>query len=974
MLAWARQQLPSSQSPPLLQPETKTQPFFVEKGVGMWGNILCGVCILLIFWSLCWRRRKSACRFHQQAAEAVIQTWPRQSQLEEGTIDYEFSHLIANYAKSPWTTPPRVAPSGPQLHPEDASDGDCSEIDILDTIESFEANTFQNRCLEAYMRRRQIPHVILHGQPTFVYGMYRNEAVQDEVAPPGAARTAEEWAQMLHDQQRLRDMVRSPRRRSRSHSLRPRPTAQSDRVDRYNERLGIQIHPEWQTHWRRRNRRSPPRNIHDMQVNLERWRTGEAHVLHIRILENPVSRYVYLSLAHGREFRPMDLERLIRGQPPRAQRYLFVDHEGYVCHHDRPIPLERLMGITAVPGFAVGATLTSEESQYQLAFQAVRSSLPRLLNAKVVRTLFRSQPQLIKRIAACTDDTNRMRILMVSAAQRAGIGNLVADADMVGITPKKGQMQAVPDSPAKNTQHASSARRSSPPAPAMTTTVAAAAPPMKTVSLEEREPEPSSRWARRQKEGGWQTIPKRASEPPVLTLEDEWDAPVLSELRLGQAGIAYVRDQAELFRQALAMRGNTFKTSLLCPIRAEPPKGVLWRMSRTVFHATSPYQRHGQEQVHRASKVAFLYQLHASESVSLRTRIQTTSSGLTVSTVVLKLVAHKRYTPPLTWAALEQGRNKPFSEQLQKDLSESSLPAGSVQDLFQMQQTSRLITTLVRVKAESAETILGTSGKSWIFSQPLGALAERYPITWISGPLPSDLTVTRKRCSDSGALGLSLSDRRIGYRTRLSDLTEVKKKLGHSDTRAWRLSGAPLAASTSEAENWLREMSLDGVILSHTRRIRRNCQDWIVRAEASQAPKIDALALTFDSKEYLITLARLMPRSGPPVGAKQWKGPNRWNSRTPPSESTTSEPALATKVTLEKEEPGKPMAPVVSAPPSVPKIAPANEIESLSSMVKIMYEAMISSGLLKSSTSAMETETFGVKRPAEAQLSKEAAE
>ena len=61
-----------------------------------------------------------------------------------------------------------------------------------------------------------------------------------------------------------------------------------------------------------------------------------------------------------------------------------------------------------------------------------------------------------------------------------------------------------------------------------------------------------------------------------------------------------------------------------------------------------------------------------------------------------------------------------------------------------MQQTSRLITTLVRVKSESAEAILGSSGKSWILSQPLGALAQRYPITWISGPLPDDLAAARK--------------------------------------------------------------------------------------------------------------------------------------------------------------------------------------------------------------------------------------
>ena len=130
------------------------------------------------------------------------------------------------------------------------------------------------------------------------------------------------------------------------------------------------------------------------------------------------------------------------------------------------------MGLAALPAFAVGASSSSEESQYQLAFQAVRSSLPRPLNAKVVRT-----PQLIKRIAACTDNPDRMRILMVSAAQRGGLGSLVPDDAMAGIAPKKGQMQAAPDSQTKSTEHVSSARRSSPLAPTMVTNTSAAEPP-----------------------------------------------------------------------------------------------------------------------------------------------------------------------------------------------------------------------------------------------------------------------------------------------------------------------------------------------------------------------------------------------------------------------------------------------------------------------------------------------------------------
>ena len=241
--------------------------------------------------------------------------------------------------------------------------------------------------------------------------------------------------------------------------------------------------------------------------------------------------------------------------------------------------------------------------------------------------------------------------------------------------------------------------------------------------------------------------------------------------------------------------------------------------------------------------------------------------------------------------------------------------------------------------------------------------------------------VVRKRCAESGALGLSLGDRRLGYRTRQSDLSEVKKRLGHSDTIAWRLSGAPLAASSTEAEAWLREMSLDGVILSHTRRIRRNCQDWIVRADASAKPKIDALALTFNSKEYLITLSRLLPRSGPPSGAKQWRGPNRWTASA--SDQKPSEPSK--KPESSEPPPSKVREPSVERPgPAKPSAGTNEDIAALSSMVRLMYDALVGQGILgqglpkptseQNRTEQMELETLSQKRPAEHQLQKEAVE
>ena len=232
-----------------------------------------------------------------------------------------------------------------------------------------------------------------------------------------------------------------PRRRSRSLL---RPTAQSRRADAYNARQGLLMPDNWEQAWRRRQRASPPRHRVEMIEWLQRWEQQEDEympAIEIRLMLRDLSRYVYFTMRQGQEIRPVDLEIRVRNAyfPGRLVRLSFINQDGHVLRHDVPLTREQLNGLTAYPCTAVGASDEIIASQ-QEAYQLVRKAHPQLLNPKVIKTLLKSQPPLAKRLLATPADPQRLKVLMISAAQRGGLAGLVAPSHMQGMAPKSGQL------------------------------------------------------------------------------------------------------------------------------------------------------------------------------------------------------------------------------------------------------------------------------------------------------------------------------------------------------------------------------------------------------------------------------------------------------------------------------------------------------------------------------------------------------
>ena len=468
-----------------------------------------------------------------------------------------------------------------------------------------------------------------------------------------------------------------------------------------------------------------------------------------------------------------------------------------------------------------------------------------------MRTLLRAQPALGRRILASSTDLPRQRMLVISAAQRAGLAGIVDQ-----IPPKQSGRATTPERTTHMKQQAKSNLSSSVGMVSSSSrgesgsSSGAAAATEKTSGSPQSDPSlPSvSRWRRRaQADTGWQRVEKkRPSEAPLQhRLKDEWTVPPTDMLRAGQAGIVYVRTRDELLHCGELMKGSPTPSAAITMSRYEPPEEAQWLIERIPFHTECTFQHNGTQKVQHTSRVGWMYCFNKRQPVKPKKTVQVTTTNAASSTVVVKVSVHKKFTPSEVWEQLQAGRIKALAEKLKADLlsQQEGFDCTGLQDTFQLQSTGRLCSALVRVKTNVLSQVLQVSGFTWLFVQPLGEEAEKYPVSWTPGGLPDSLKAAQERLKDTGALGLAIAERRIGYRATPISLAEVRVKLGQKETVAWRLAGAPLHASNADAQAWITEMKFDAELLPHTRRVRKGTQDWLLRAETTKSPQVDVLSL-----------------------------------------------------------------------------------------------------------------------------------
>ena len=360
--------------------------------------------------------------------------------------------------------------------------------------------------------------------------------------------------------------------------------------------------------------------------------------------------------------RPIDLELMIRNSFFRGQqvRFILVDGQGFAFRHNEPMALSRLGAVTAFPAQPLGASNVEEATlaQQKDAFQLIKKNNPQLLTGKVLRTLLRAQPQLARRVLSSGEaDRDRQRLLVVGAAQRAGLGALIAEADMRGITRKQGQ-QPVQLAPPRSITHDKSKVWPLPVSPTPPDKPPLSPPVGESSEGRERDSPSAKRWTRRQdRDQGWQLVQKKQATTQKVTLVDEWSVSVVSELLcLGKSGVALAESREHLVSQAHAMKGNPSKTAMLYGQQIEAPPGLKWRVAKVAYHVNCEYMRNAKATTQRQSRVGYLYQFHGSESVELRSKPKAATTGHQASTTVMRLQVHQKFCPPTRWSELQQGK------------------------------------------------------------------------------------------------------------------------------------------------------------------------------------------------------------------------------------------------------------------------------------------------------------------------------
>ena len=512
-----------------------------------------------------------------------------------------------------------------------------------------------------------------------------------------------------------------------------------------------------------------------------------------------------------------------------------------------------------------GGTIRDDEEKKQIgeAFRLIRQhhQLSLISDARCVRTLLQAQPRTATKIIAATTTGERHDILL-AGFKKAGMTSMVNAGVVRPSTVSQG-------------------------------------PPSGTSPLQPGTPAspPTNRWSRRQppqERDGWTLVQKAPRLETKTCLVDEWTVKPVEELRLNHPGILLIDDPNAARLIAQRLQGTQAPSALLSRQRFDLGPNI------TVHRVGCHLAKHqdGREP-QTTPAVGWLHQMSSVHKVSLRQAPQVYSLPSRGDTVVVKLLASAKYTPPAIWAQLQKGRTGAMREEAIKQL-QATAPSTvtSLHDSFLPELRGRAVTTNLRLARSALPQLLGCSGKGWLFVHPMGENVGQYPTIWASNPHPDDLEPLYKRARDLNCLGLTLGDRHIGFRT-TSELEETARaQLEVPHRIPWVLSGIPMAYTASEANQVLGDMQIQGHVTEHTRRVNRAGQNWLVYLPSDAKIGEDVMQITHLGKEHIVTFQQLRTRTT--------QGPKKVWQRTPKKPTAQKDPPSSWAAVVKGDAPSPP--------------------------------------------------------------------
>eukprot|EP00971_Amphidinium_carterae_P013904 273768-Amphidinium_carterae.2 len=427
------------------------------------------------------------------------------------------------------------------------------------------------------------------------------------------------------------------------------------------------------------------------------------------------------------------------------------------------------------PNLIGGGGDLTDDGQRALRLLRSNPELAGLADSKVMRTLLLSHSLVASRITSAKT-TAQIRDIFLKAMKTAGLASLI-HTDFL-------RQQGNAGVSAQNVQASSGSKPSD-------SCVGGSS------GAESARPT-GGRWARRSQQTaddsdsrGWTVVTHKKASTEVK-LVDEWSVSVCDAPKLNSACVCYTDDIARATEWVSIMKDNPFASAIVSRKVLDLPGGL--QGERIAFHTAKDSNRSSEQQTMTVACVGFIYQLHASHCVTLRKSAQTTTLQSQQSTVVIRVLAHEKYTPASVWDTLSKGRAGEFKTGLTKALAAHAeeIPAHMLYDVWKVQKSGKIISAVMRIHTDCIQECLKVSGQTWLFTQPVAGMCAEYPVIWEGSPLPESLGAMQQRCDHVDGLGIALSERRLGIRVLASEEPHVRVMLDKPKQVAWRMSGLPL--------------------------------------------------------------------------------------------------------------------------------------------------------------------------------------
>ena len=162
-------------------------------------------------------------------------------------------------------------------------------------------------------------------------------------------------------------------------------------------------------------------------------------------------------------------------------------------------------------------------------------------------------------------------------------------------------------------------------------------------------------------------------------------------------------------------------------------------------------------------------------------------------------------------------------------------------------------TTLVRLSAPIARSIIEQSGKGGVFWQPLGKMKEQFAVIWLKGEASEDMAKAQAVATEYRA-ALMHKDGRFALRTKSEAADALRTKLGLLTGSIFVVRGLPRDSDHSQAQAICDSMKWQAKVIPERRKHHKGVIEYLARA--GSPPPRDRVPVNLGYHRVMVTIEK----------------------------------------------------------------------------------------------------------------------